>query len=514
MASITIGDYTQQPFEKVINKNDITENGDIIIDNTEPKYVHDNDSGKCSVYMPFTATSVCSAVLTVTYPGTEFENFGEFELQKLTNTANAHNLYAIRVNLDDYNRFSYDEQDSRTIIFKAKVCTCNNICNESILSIEQEGCMACKVIFNWGRVYENDEVIYRIGSNIKSSDIKHTVEEVMQDGHWWDGNFYYDRDFRNKVHIGYAIATRNMTIYANMNEMARFKVVDSHTLERIGKINIEIGDIKYYNVECCQEGTVNNDDDCYVCDGEWYLIGNPTSSNDEDFIITISAPGYTKKDVFCTFSSLNEMIIRLDWILNNDEFMITTAWNGERNRIKVFLEILDLEGNALSQDDADDKKAMLFSETYTTYYNQGPPTVTRDWIEQTGYSGEVDNLPCSAMKKDNNFYELDCCLKRGPDDRTELITGTLSPERIYRFTVKDEDGDILTSNPKVSLLLGNIYYPSITATYTDCYYVTDEPDNKNKAWWSVFEIKVDSNGTHRVTKINACQQETPLVDLV
>ena len=93
-------------------------------------------SGVTNVYIPFSATSLCSVELQ--FPSA-YTGWVACYLEKLTNPQNVNNLYALRFSIQKY-RYLPGRPSSRSMAFDVTAATCNIFTEESSFSIVQNGC--------------------------------------------------------------------------------------------------------------------------------------------------------------------------------------------------------------------------------------------------------------------------------------------------------------------------------------------------------------------------------------
>lgn len=93
-------------------------------------------SGVTNVYVPFSATSLCSVELQFS---SAYTGWVTCYLEKLTNPQNVNNLYALRFSIQKYLYFP-GQPSSRSMAFDVTAATCNIFTEESSFSIVQSGC--------------------------------------------------------------------------------------------------------------------------------------------------------------------------------------------------------------------------------------------------------------------------------------------------------------------------------------------------------------------------------------
>ena len=419
-------------------------------------------SGVTNVYVPFSATSLCSVELQFS---SAYTGWVTCYLEKLTNPQNVNNLYALHFSIQKY-RYFPGQPSSRSMAFDVTAATCNIFTEESSFSIIQSGCAVCEVTFDWGLYASSYTIIYPLGEPISYDDVAYTLSDLLDAGLGWDGKFYYDQAFTSEVHFGSDTANSSIIIYANTFEVIRFNVIDGQTQDRLNPAIILI-DGQPADLLTCPEYQAYD-----------YILIPPYSSKTAEFEVIAVYDGYNTKTGDYSFNTLDRHSILLEANQNPGEFTVAFEWS---NRIDFdsYLQIFDSDMNLLLEDDV----TGFITKPANLYYNshQGDD----GYMEESGYNAWLSgqgrtNVAYALIKKDGTFYELDYDYQgESGRDPVEHMTGkvNLSGNRIYRFMLNacSSDQGLAESNSKVTLTLENNEY---------VFYASED-----KVYWTVFDIK-------------------------
>lgn len=448
------------PSDIVINPSTVVPSQDI----RTPLTVRVN--GVTNVYVPFSATSLCSVELQ--FPAV-YTGWGACYLEKLTNPQNVDNLYALHFSVQKY-LYLPEQPSARSVTFDVTASTCNVFTEESSFSIVQSGCAICEVTFDWGAYGNSYTVTYPLGESISYDDVAYTLSDLLNAGLGWDGKFYYNNEFTSEVHFGSDTVNSNITIYANIFEVIRFNVIDGKTQDRLSPVIILIDDEPADLLTCPEYQEYD------------YILIPPCSGKTEEFKVIAAYDGYNTKIGNYSFDTLNGRSILLEANQNTGEFTVTFEWSDTVD-FDPYLQIFDSDMNLLLEDAV----SGFTANPANLYYSSHSEYAQDNYREESGYEAWLDeqgreNAAYAIIKKDGIFYELDYDY-RGEKDRVpiEHMTGkvNLDGNRIYRFMLndcaKEDKYGLKKSNSKVTLTLENNEY--VFSASGDTLY------------WTVFDIK-------------------------
>lgn len=419
-------------------------------------------SGVTNVYVPFSASSLCSVELQFS---SAYTGWVTCYLEKLTNPQNVDDLYALHFSIQKY-LYLPGQPSSRSMAFDVTAATCNIFTEESSFSIIQSGCAICEVTFDWGLYGNSYTVTYLLGESINYDDVAYTLSDLLNAGLGWDGKFYYNQEFTSEVHFGSDTINSSITIYANTFEVIMFNIIDGKTQDRLSPAIILINGQQADLLTCPEYQAYD------------YILIPPYSSKTEEFEVIAAYDGYNTKTGNYSFNTLNGHSILLEANQNPGEFTVAFEWS---NRIDFdpYLQIFDSNMNLLLEDEVNG----FTTKPANLYYNSHQQD--DNYMEESGYNTWLSgqgrtNVAYALIKKDGTFYELDYDYT-GEDyrDPIEHMSGkvNLNGNRIYRFMLNtcDNNFGLAESNSKVTLTLENNEY---------VFYASED-----KVYWTVFDIK-------------------------
>ena len=236
-----------------------------------------------------------------------------------------------------------------------------------------------------------------------------------------------------------------------------------------------------------------------------YIIKPPFSNSATNFELVVLRDGYNDKhDVYEVENLYKDgkpepLTIRLERLQRPGEFTTTLEWDGKTD-FDSHMMIFDDSMNLLLQDEVVSSRtatAMLYFDNRCEDFGT--------WSGNSGYvnymkQNGITNKPCSAIRCDGIFYELDYD-NLGDYDKgnVEHISGrvSLDENRIYRFIIyKYNRGGtgFKDSKARVTIMLNNKEHHI-------------KPIN-NKMYWILFDIK-KVNRDWVVGLINDCTDTIP-----